>query len=349
MRRRIRLLFCRRVRPVPGRSGQSKKEVNDLKRKLFALLLSGLAIILLMGAGVDPAVLAAETADSAQTEELSAPVEEPADQIETAPEASLEEEVPADPVPAPELDRVLLLDGQPVLKAVCRTTIGGETYVSLKVMSQQLDPSVSVSWDANSKTVTVTSETLKLTATAGKLYLEANGRYLYMPEGVQLVDGQMMVSLDVLAKAFDAVTGWDGEAGTFTVTSGSGAIASGDAFYNSDDLFWLSRVIFAESGNQCLEGKMAVGNVIMNRINHKNWPDTILGVIAQKNQFTTYRGGKLANRTPNAQSVIAAKLVLDGGVVEEVAKAYFFDSTSNSWASRNKTCLAVIGGHKFYG
>ncbi len=315
-----------------------------MKRKLFALLLSGLAIILLMGAGLDPMVQAVQAANSAQ-EELVAPAQEPANQIEDL--SQPEQQMPAEPVP--ELDRILLVDGEPVRKTVGRMTVGGETYVSLKAMAQHLDPSVVVEWDADKRTVTLTSQSLTLTATAGKLYIKANDRYLYMPEGVQLMDGVMMVALDALAKAFDANTGWDAENGTFTVTRGSGAILPGDQFYNENDLFWLSRVIFAESGNQVLEGKMAVGNVVMNRVNHSIWPDTIRGVIAQRNQFSTWRGGALANRTPNAESVIAAKLVLDGGVVEEIKDAYFFDAFCNSWALRNKTVLAVIGGHRFYG
>lgn len=315
-----------------------------MKRKLFALLLSGLAIILLMGAGVDPMVQAVQAANSAQ-EELVAPAQEPANQIEDI--AQSEQQISAEP--APEVDRILLVDGEPVQKTVGRMTVGGETYVSLKAMAQHLDPSVVVAWDADQRTVTLTSQSLTLTATAGKLYIKANDRYLYLPEGVQLIDGVMMVGLDALAKAFDATTGWDAETGTFTVTRGSGAILHGDQYYNENDLFWLSRVIFAESGNQILEGKMAVGNVVMNRVNHSIWPDTIRGVISQKNQFSTWRGGAIANRTPNAESVIAAKLVLDGGVVEEIKDAYFFDAFCNSWALRNKTVLAVIGGHRFYG
>ena len=127
-------------------------------------------------------------------------------------------------------------------------------------------------------------------------------------------------------------------------------IQSGDEFYNEKDLFWLSRIIYAESGNQSLKGKMAVGNVVMNRVKHPTWPGTIYGVIAQKNQFSTFRGGKLANRNPNAESVVAAKLVLDGGVVSEVRNAYFFDTfLRNSWAARNKRVVAEIGAHRFYG
>ena len=93
---------------------------------------------------------------------------------------------------------------------------------------------------------------------------------------------------------------------------------------------------------------MAVGNVILNRVKHSAFPDTIEGVLAQKNQFTTYQSGRIASSTPNERSVIAAKLVLDGGVVEETKNALYFDSSSNSWAARNRACVAVIGGHRFY-
>ncbi len=327
-----------------------------MKRKLLALLMSGLAIILLMGAG-DPAVLAAEVeavASSIRTEEPMAPVEEPVELIETQDSIGNGHEAEVVPEqPVQELDRILLVDGQPVPKSAARTTIGGMTYISLKVMSQQLDTSAQVEWNADSKVITVTTDQLKLTAKVGQKYLIANGRYLYMPEGVIMSEtDQAMVSLDALAKAFDAQLGWDGETGTFVVTRGSGAIESADTYYREDDLFWLSRVIYAESGNQVLEGKMGVGIVVLNRVNDKTgiWPDSVKGVISQRNQFSTYKNGRLANRTPNAESIVAAKLVLDGGIVEEVKDAFFFDTfRNNSWAARNKSVLAAIGGHRFYG
>ena len=80
-RKCYRILFCRFLRGEQPTPDIKIKEVNDLKRKLFALLLSGLAIVLLMGAGLDPMVQAVQAANSAQ-EELVAPAQEPASQIE---------------------------------------------------------------------------------------------------------------------------------------------------------------------------------------------------------------------------------------------------------------------------
>ncbi len=227
--------------------------------------------------------------------------------------------------------------------------IKGSTYVPLLAMAQVLDETAVCTWDASSNTATVKSAVLSLTAVGGQLYLEANGRYLYIEDTLSVLEGDLLVPLAVLTKAFDAQLSWYEEGRVISVVTGSGGILSGDEFYDADDLFWLSRVIFAESGNQPLEGQMGVAMVVNNRIADSWYPDTVVGVLAQKNQFSTYKNGALADRTPNASSIIAAKLVMDGGVVKEIAHATHFDSISGSWASYNLKTIMVIGGHTFYG
>lgn len=318
-----------------------------MKHKLFSVVLCGFALILLTGAGAAEA----ETGVLLMDEEIG----EAAQQVETL---YTEEELPETAVPAAEgvspqelteqIDTALCVDGEYVSVEVARVQHDGVTYVALAPMAKELDASVQIGWDGSSSTVTVKSSKLSLTAKVGQLYIQANGRYLYVPEGVQMVGGKVTVPLSVLVKAFDARLSWDAASGTVVVNRGSGAIQSGDSYYNQDDLFWLSRIIQAECGNQPLEGRMAVGNVVLNRVKNPAFPSTVKGVLSQKNQFTTWKNGALANRTPNATSVIAAKLVLDGGEVESTKGATFFDSNSNSWAARNKTCVAVIGNHKFY-
>ena len=318
-----------------------------MKHKLFSVVLCGFALILLTGAGAAEA----ETGVLLMEEEIG----EAAQQVETL---YTEAELPETAVPAAEgvspqelteqIDTALCVDGEYVSVEVARVQHDGVTYVALAPMAKELDESVQIGWDGSSSTVTVKSSKLSLSAKVGQLYIQANGRYLYVPEGVQMVGGKVTVPLSVLVKAFDARLSWDAASGTVVVNRGSGAIQSGDSYYNQDDLFWLSRIIQAECGNQPLEGRMAVGNVVLNRVKNPAFPNTVKGVLSQKNQFTTWKNGALAKRTPNATSVIAAKLVLDGGEVESTKGATFFDSKSNSWAARNKTCVAVIGHHKFY-
>lgn len=319
-----------------------------MTRKLFSLTLSAFALLLLMGAGVEQdstgqpqtekGTRAAQLVQTGQTHDQEAT------QVQTVPAVSGSSVLTL----VEDMDRTLTVNGKPVSSEVNKTQKSGTTYVALAPMVQELDSTASVTWDGGSQTVTVRSSKLNLTAKVGQLYLVANGRYLYIPEEVQLVNGRVTVPLSVLTEAFDASLTWNSATGVVAVTRGSGALTAGDQYYDQDDLFWLSRVIYAESGNQPLEGMMAVGNVVLNRVNDPIYPNTIVDVLAQKNQFTTYQSGKLAYRTPNENSVIAAKLVLDGGVVEETKGATHFDSSGNSWASRHKTCVAVIGGHRFY-
>ena len=91
------------------------------------------------------------------------------------------------------LDRTLTVDGEPVSTEVGKTQRSGTTYVALVPMAKALDPAASAAWDAGSRTVTVTSGKLTLTAVVGQQYMVANGRYLYVPEGVGLTRNRVTV------------------------------------------------------------------------------------------------------------------------------------------------------------
>lgn len=329
-----------------------------MTRKLFSMMLCAFALLLLMGAGIAPeepvTILAEEesaaavSSDALETETPSIDKASGQEDSEAAGASPLElaEDVESDS--AKDIESRLLIDGTPAPVEVAMTVKDGVTYVALAPMAAALDETVQVSWNGSSKTATVTTAKLNMSAKVGQLYLVANGRYLYLPDAVQAAEGSVTVPLWAVAKAFDAAVGWDAATGVVTVKRGSGAIQSGESFYPQEELYWLSRVIYAESANQSLEGQMAVGNVVMNRVASPIFPNSVEGVLAQKNQFTTYKSGKIANCTPGETSIIAAKLVLDGGVVEETDGALYFDSNAGSWASRNKECIATIGGHKFY-
>ena len=131
---------------------------------------------------------------------------------------------------------------------------------------------------------------------------------------------------------------WDPQAGVALTTPGPEA----------GELYWLSHIINAESGNQPLSGKIAVGNVVLNRVANPRFPDTVYEVIHQRGQFTPVSNGSI-KLTPNAESVIAAKLCLDGA--NTVGNALYFlnpRTASNSWASRTRPYVATIGAHAFY-
>ena len=220
------------------------------------------------------------------------------------------------------------------------------TYVSYWPIVQALYPEAVAVW--NNDQAEVTADGLKLEMKPGAKYIVANGRYLYVPTGVRLEDGVVMVPVRTLCQALGAEVVWDGEANVIVITSGTGAIESGETFYNQEDLYWLSRIIYCESGNQSLEGKIAVGNVVLNRVASTQFPNTVYSVIFQRNQFTPASNGRI-QRTPTAECVIAAKLAMEGANTAGNALYFINPSISSSgWFSRNCTYVATIGAHAFF-
>lgn len=126
----------------------------------------------------------------------------------------------------------------------------------------------------------------------------------------------------------------------------------GTANYTSDDVFWLARIIEAEAVGEPYVGKVAVGNVVLNRVKSKDFPNTIYGVIFEYYgnipQFSPVADGTIYN-TPSQESINAAKDALNG--FRPVGNAtYFFNpnKAAGSWIVKNKSYVAKIGNHVFY-
>lgn len=329
---------------------------------LAVLMLSSLAI---------PA-FAVDTSDEVPAEDVTEEVTE-----DTVQETDIEEEAVQSPI---------YLDGEPA--ALEYEFIDNVCYVTVRSFLALMDPEAMVEEENGTVTVsavTVTGvvdvedgseksaedetdaaenepdeaapaeadveiETLSFTAGAGVSYVVANGRYLYVANGIRLVEGAIAAPIRVMAEVFNLNVYYDGSTGSVLLSQQEGADAyllPGDAYYNSDTLYWLSHIIQAESGNQPLEGMIAVANVVLNRVAHPSFPDNVYDVLFQVNQFTPAITGSIY-QDANEICYIAAMLAMDGANV--VPGALFFNRAGMAcYASRNKTFIATIGGHSFYG
>jgi len=240
----------------------------------------------------------------------------------------------------------LILNDQGFALGTPIETWGDTLYVSYWPLVQALYPDAVVAW--NNDRAVVAAQGLNMEIIPGKNYFMTNGRYFYLEQGVKTTDNVLLLPLPSLCGALGASLSLDQETGLPVVTAGDGPIASADAAYPEDVLYWLSHIINAEAGNQPLDGKIAVGNVILNRVSSSLFPNTVYEVIFQQNQFTPVANGSI-HRTPNMESIIAAKLVLDGA--NTVDNALFFmnpKTASSRWMARNRTYMTTIGQHAFY-
>lgn len=196
----------------------------------------------------------------------------------------------------------------------------------------------------------VVEETLNIQARLGAYYVTANDRYLYVPGTVSSVNGKAALPIRTLAHMFNLTVGYDSATQHVSLEKQEGTDAflmNGESYYDAEALYWLSHIIYAESGNQPLAGKIAVGNVVLNRVNSPKFPNTVEGVLFQKNQFSPASSGSIY-RNPNAESVVAAKLVLDGACVLENALFFNRAGSTTTYAARNRAYVATIGAHAFY-
>jgi len=108
------------------------------------------------------------------------------------------------------------------------------------------------------------------------------------------------------------------------------------------EAYLLAAIIQCEAEGEPYEGKIAVGNVVMNSVKSTRFPNTITGVIYQKNQFSPAASGRLAYRLEagvNDECIRAATEVLNG---KHIIDALFFK------VNKGTTPGTIIGHHVFY-
>ena len=219
----------------------------------------------------------------------------------------------------------------------------GTSYVTLRALAEHTG--YQLSWDG--KQAVLQGDDLLLQAQPGALYIQANQRALYVPERVQIHQGRAVLPLIAAANALGGSLSWDGSTARFTSAQTSPAQAS----YPDEDLYWLSRVISAESRGESLVGQIAVGNVVLNRVADSQFPNTVKEVVFDRKngvQFEPVSNGTIYQE-PTETSLLAAKLCLEGAdVVGNCLYFYAPALSAGTWISGNRTYYTTIGCHKFY-
>ena len=224
------------------------------------------------------------------------------------------------------------------------------TYVPLRKLAEN-SKDCKITYNHASRTATIKFEGLTISVTTGKKYISVNGRYFYGVGEVKNINNSLYVPIRPLARALELDVKWNASSRSVNLTKATWTLVDAENYYNPDELYWLSRIIEAEAGGEILEGKIAVGNVVLNRVKDSRYPNTIYGVIFDFKhgiQFTPAYTGTVYN-TPSQESIIAAKIALEG--YEIVPGVLFFFNpriATSNWISKNRPFAARIGLHDFY-
>ncbi|MDE6150219.1 MAG: spore cortex-lytic enzyme [Ruminococcus sp.] len=108
----------------------------------------------------------------------------------------------------------------------------------------------------------------------------------------------------------------------------------------------LARIISAEARGEPYTGQVAVGAVILNRIQHPSFPDTLSGVIYQNGAFTAIVDGQF-NQPISDSAYKAAKDALNGWDPTGGCIYYYNPAKTSNAFMHSKPTLMVIGSHRF--
>ena len=121
---------------------------------------------------------------------------------------------------------------------------------------------------------------------------------------------------------------------------------SGVNGFSEADVYLLARTIYAEGRGEPYTGQVAIGAVIMNRIRSKSFPNTVAGVVYQKNAFTAVSDGQI-NLTPNDTALKAARDAINGWDPSGGALYYYNPAVATSSWIFDRQTITVIGKHVF--
>lgn len=165
------------------------------------------------------------------------------------------------------------------------------------------------------------------------------------------VDGIFGVQTKSAVTAFQKNCGItaDGIAGPKTlkylgITAASTSSSSGK--YSSNDVTLLAKLIAAEARGEGYTGQVAVGAVVLNRVKHSSFPDTVAGVIYQKGAFSAVNDSNW-NTSPNETSRKAAMDCINGWDPSGGAIYYYNPKKTSNSFMLSRPVIKTIGNHVF--
>ncbi|MFB5267062.1 cell wall hydrolase [Paenibacillus enshidis] len=137
---------------------------------------------------------------------------------------------------------------------------------------------------------------------------------------------------------------------TAMLTQADQAKATWSYSITAREVLLLQKIVMAEAEGEPYEGKVAVANVVLNRLRSANFPDTIREVIYQKAQFSPVANGRLNRVRPNAEAVKAVNEALEGHKAVPDHTYYFLSLTlaDDLTVHHSRTKVKTIGNHTFY-
>lgn len=129
---------------------------------------------------------------------------------------------------------------------------------------------------------------------------------------------------------------------SISTASGSG----GGTASSSNDLYLLAKVVYGEARGEPYKGQVAVAAVVLNRVEHSSFPNTIAGVVYQSGAFSIVADGQI-NLSPDQNAINAARDAMNGWDPTNGCIYYYNPAKSTSKWIFSRPRVITIGSHVF--
>jgi N-acetylmuramoyl-L-alanine amidase len=117
-------------------------------------------------------------------------------------------------------------------------------------------------------------------------------------------------------------------------------------FIKEEEKKLLARLVQAEAEGEPFEGKVAVADVVLNRVEHEQFPDSVKEVIYQRNAFEPVQNGSINEPASNEAIKAVEKALVDQEKNEELLYFYNPDTATSEWIF-SREVVKKIGNHSF--
>jgi len=131
----------------------------------------------------------------------------------------------------------------------------------------------------------------------------------------KLADNRLYVPMEELQAQLNFESEWDTATLTYNINDEQVAVNEDEIakpYYSDEDVLWLARIVDVETGDASIEKRIAVANVVLNRVKDERFPNMIYDVIFASGQFPPTHKSGFDTLVPKEASIIAAKRSLAG-------------------------------------
>ena len=227
--------------------------------------------------------------------------------------------------------------------------VNNSTYIPLRAFADAIGGEIS--WNEQEQAATLLKD--------GHTFV------FYAQHNYCLIDGEqndysaleyrdlLFVPIRLVSKKLGYNVEWDDLTLTVKITASDVQVAQRcvDTSYTYEDIIYLGKITWIESGYQPFEVKLGVANTVVNRMRSDSLPSTIKEVILDTRhgiQFPPAHTERI-NETPSKECVIAAKCALNGA--NNVGASMYFINVkyaASSWVHNNRPHYTTIGNVAFY-